>query len=382
MGAAMFVICGAVLAQAQPSKAAGQADRYIVVLKEDASNPGRAANGMAQRYGLGVGFVYSHALKGFSATIPGGRLEKVRTDERVNYVEHDRTMSAAQTLPWGVDRVQADSSSTRAGNGSGAVSNVRIYVVDTGIDKTHADLNVANHVNCRTSARQCEASGKNYDCDGHGTHVAGTLAAEDNTRAVVGVAPGAPLIGVKVLDCDADGSASTIIKGIDWVTANAKKPAVANVSISGPASSSIDEAVRNSANSGILYSVAAGNEGWNACKNSPARAGAGTNNGIMTVAATNAKNGETASSNYGSCVDFWAPGASILSTKLDGGTTTKSGTSMASPHLGGGGALYLSSHTSAAPSSVEGALKATAWKPGTKSKDKITPILLENVGAL
>ena len=99
MGAAMLVICGAVLAQAQPSKAAGHADRYIVVLKEDASNPGRAANGMAQRYGLGVGFVYSHALKGFSATIPGGRLEKVRTDERVNYVEHDSTMSAAQTLP-------------------------------------------------------------------------------------------------------------------------------------------------------------------------------------------------------------------------------------------------------------------------------------------
>jgi aqualysin 1 len=378
MVAAMFVVCGAVLAQAQPSKAVGPPDRYIVVLEEGASDPGRAADGMAQRYGLGVGFVYGHALKGFSATIPEGRLEKVRTDERVDYVERDTMMSAvAQTLPWGVYRIQANLSSTKAGNGSGAVSNVRSYIIDTGIDKTHVDLNVVNHVNFTGEV-------KNADCNGHGTHVAGTLAAKDNGRSVVGVAPGAPLIGVKVLGraqepgCDETGLRSTIIEGIDWVTASANKPAVANVSISGPASQSLDDAVSNSAESGVFYSVAAGNEGWAACRNSPARAGAGTNNGIVTTAATNGKNGETASSNYGSCVDLWAPGASILSTKLGGGTTTMNGTSMASPHVGGGGALYLGLHTSASPSSVERALKDAARRPGTQSKNDRT-ILLENV---
>ena len=375
----MFVVCGAVLAQAQPSKAGGPPDRYIVVLKEGGSNPGRAADGMARRYGLGVGFVYSHALKGFSATIPGGRLEKVRADERVEYVEPDKTYTVAQTLPWGINRVDADRSSTIAGNGSGAVSNVRAYVIDTGIDTTHPDLNVVNHVNF--------TAGENKDCNGHGTHVAGTLAAKDNARDVVGVAPGAPLVGVKVLGCNGSGSESAIIDGIDWVTANANKPAVANVSISGPVGTSLDDAVRNSAAKGILYSVAAGNNGQPACNYSPARAGRrkaadGTwkkNNGIVTTAATNDNNGETWDSNYGACVDLWAPGASIPSTKLGGGTTTKSGTSMASPHVGGGGALYLHSHTSASPSSVEGALKDAARRPGTKSEDG-SPILLENVG--
>ncbi|MDQ3862760.1 MAG: S8 family peptidase [Actinomycetota bacterium] len=378
--AAMFVVCGAVLAQ--PSKAVGPPDRYIVVLKKGASEPGRAANEMARRYGLGVGFIYSHALEGFSATIPDGRLEKVRADERVDYVERDEVMSAvAQILPWGVDYVQADLSSTKAGNGSGAVSNVHAYVIDTGIDATHTDLNVVDHVNFT-------GDGNNYDCNGHGTHVAGTLAAKDNATDVVGVAPGAPLIGVKVLGCDATGSASTIIKGIDWVTANAKQPAVANVSLSGPADQSVDDAVRNSAASDILYSVAAGNNNQPACNYSPARAGRtktidGTwkkNNGIVTTAATNDKNGEWPSSNFGACVDLWAPGANILSTKLGGDTTTRSGTSMASPHVGGGGALYLHSYTTAKPSSVEGALKDAARRPGTKSGDGRS-ILLENVGA-
>jgi subtilisin family serine protease len=379
MVAAMFVVCGALLAQAQPSKAVGPPDRYIVVLKEGASDPGRAANGMARRYGLGVGFVYSHALKGFSAVIPNERVAAVRADEQVDYVEPDKTYAVAQTLPWGIDRVNADTSSTVAGNESGAVSNVRAYVIDTGIDRYHPDLNVESH-------HDFTGGSKNYDCNGHGTHVAGTLAARDNARVVVGVAPGAPLVGVKVLNCNGGGSSGTIIAGIDWVTEHANKPAVANVSISGPASTSLDAAVRNSAASGILYSVAAGNNGQPACNYSPARAGRtrtpnGTwkkNNGIVTTAATKDNNGETWDSNYGSCVDLWAPGANILSTKLGGGTITKSGTSMASPHVGGGGALYLHSHTSAGPSSVEKALKDAARRPGTHSKDD-NPIRLENV---
>lgn len=372
MVAAMFVVCGAVLAQAQPSKAVGPPDRYIVVLKKGASDPGRAANGMARRYGLGGGPVYSHALKGFSAVIPNERVTAVRADERVEYVEPDKTYAVvAQTLPWGINRVDADTSSTIAGNGSGSVSNVNAYIIDSGIYR-HTDLNVDGHVNFT-------GDGKPTDCFGHGTHVAGTVAAKDNASGVVGVAPGAQLTGVKVLGCNGLGTLTNILEGVDWVTGHAKKPAIANMSLSGSTSQTLDDAVRRSAGSGIFYSIAAGNNGAKACNYSPARAGAGTNNGIMTTAATNNKNGETAESNYGSCVDLWAPGAVILSTKRGGGTTTMSGTSMASPHVGGGGALYLRSHTSANPSSVEGALKAAARLPGTQSKND-RKILLENVG--
>jgi aqualysin 1 len=387
--AAIFLVCGAVLAQ--PSKAGGPPDRYIVVLEKEASDPGQASNEMARRYGLGIRSVYGHALEGFSATIPDGQLQRVRADKRVAFVEHDRTMRiAAQALPWGVNRVQADWSSTRAGDGSGAVSNVHAYVIDTGIDKAHLDLNVVDHVNCQTSTSTCQKSGKNYDCNGHGTHVAGTLAARDNAEDVVGVAPGAKLVGVKVLGCDGSGFESEIIKGIDWVTAKAQKPAVANLSLApdfGSTSNALDRAIRTSAGHRILYSVAAGNLGKPACHYSPARAGRtrdsdGTwkkNNGVVTTAATNDNNGERWDSNYGSCVDLWAPGTNIPSTKLNGGTKTMSGTSMAAPHVGGGAALYLSTHTKAGSSGVEAALKDAARRPGTTSEDGRT-ILLENVG--
>ncbi|MDQ3892346.1 MAG: S8 family peptidase, partial [Actinomycetota bacterium] len=344
-------------------------NRYIVVLDDGVESPSQVASGIGQRQNLKVGFVYSHALKGFSALIPNERVAAVRADERVKYLEPDTTMHAvAQTLPWGINRVDADKSSTRAGNGSGSVSNVNAYIIDSGIYR-HTDLNVIKHVNF--------TGGKNTDCFGHGTHVAGTVAAKDNATAVVGVAPGAPLTGVKVLGCNGGGSASTIVAGIDWVTANAKKPAVANISISGGANTAIDDAVRKSADSGVFYSIAAGNNGANACNYSPARAGAGTNNGIATVGATNTSDGATSSSNYGACVDIWAPGARILSTRKGGGTTTKSGTSMASPHVGGGGALYLSSHTSASPTTVESKLTSSATTTGTKNN---YPILREYVG--
>src|SRR5829696_5535085 len=338
----------------------GGADSYIVVLNEGVSNPGQVANGLAQRDNLEVGFVYSYALKGFSAVIPEARVNDVRTDSRVNYIERDGTMRAvAQTLPWGINKIDADISSTRAGDGSGAIENAHAYVIDTGIDASHTDLNVTSHVDF--------ASGPDTDCNGHGTHVAGTVAAKDNTSDVVGVAPGTSLHGVKVLGCGGTGSTSGVIKGVDWVTANAIKPAVANMSLGGGVSQGLDQAVKDSAASGVFYAVAAGNDGANACNSSPARAG--TTNGIATVAATDSSDKEASWSNYGSCVDIWAPGVSILSTRKGGGTTTMSGTSMASPHVAGGGALYLSTHTSANPSTVESALKAATTTSANKSKD-------------
>ncbi|HYK06729.1 MAG TPA: S8 family serine peptidase [Gaiellaceae bacterium] len=368
---AVLAIAALVAVTSATARTDAGADRYIVVLKPG-TNARAVANEHAAAHAAAISFVYSHALSGYAATIPNARLAAVQADERVAYVEPDGEMSAiAQTLPWGIDRIDADVSSTRAGDGSGAVANVNVYVIDTGVDATHPDLNVVGHV--------AFAGGPNRDCHGHGTHVAGTIAARDDANDVVGVAPGAPITGVKVLGCNGSGSNSGVIAGIDWVTANAVVPAVANMSLGGGASQAIDDAVRRSAASGVFYALAAGNEGINACTRSPARAGAGTTNGIMTVAATDSADREASFSNYGTCVDVWAPGVSVLSTRKGGGTTTMSGTSMASPHGAGGGALYLSTHTGSSPSAVEGALKSAAQATGTASKDG-RGIVREHVG--
>jgi aqualysin 1 len=336
---------------------------FIVVLKPSVSRAAPVAAEHANRFGGQINYVYEHALKGYAGVFPEARLAALRADGRVAYVEPDGVMTAvAQTLPWGIDKIDADTSSTLAGNGSGAITNVNVYIIDTGVDTAHTDLSVVNHVNF--------ANGPNRDCHGHGTHVAGTVAAKDNAQDVVGVAPGAPITGVKVLGCGGSGSTSGVIAGVDWVRANALKPAIANMSLGGSVSTALDNAVKSAANSGVFFAVAAGNSGADACNSSPARAG--TQNGVATVAATDSNDNEASFSNFGACVDIWAPGVSILSTKKGGGTTTFSGTSMASPHVGGGGALYLASHTGSSPASVEGALKNAATNTGKLSKDSRT----------
>lgn len=324
----------------------------------------RGVAGAVQALERGRGFradhVYSATIRGFAARLTARQIADLEQDPMVAYIEPDGVMTIfAQTLPWGVDRIDADLSSTKAGDGQGAVTNVRAYIIDTGIDTKHRDLYVVQHVNF--------AGGKNVDCNGHGTHVAGTVAAKDNDVDVVGVAPGAPLVGVKVLGCGGSGTTSGVIKGVDWVTANAAKPAVANMSLGGGASQALDDAVRRSVDSGVTYSIAAGNDGADACNASPARAG--TYEGVITTAATDKSDQEASWSNYGNCVDLWAPGVSILSTRLRGGTTTLSGTSMAAPHVGGTAALYLSGNAGASPAFVEQQLKADAVQPGTTSKD-------------
>ena len=247
-----------------------------------------------------MGHLYRAALNGYAARIPAGRVAQLRADPRVAYVEADAAVTTtAQTLPWGINRIDADVSSALAGNGSGAVGTTNAYVIDTGIS-AHADLNLVAHGNWT-------GDGKNYDCNGHGTHVAGTVGAKDNASHVVGAGPGVALIGLKVLGCDGGGFMSNVIAAVDWLTVYAKKPAVANMSLSGGALKSLDDAVRKSASTGVLYVVAAGNSGADACNHSPARAGAGTNNGIVTVAATDSSNKEPSWSNYGSCVDIWGP---------------------------------------------------------------------------
>ena len=304
--------------------------------------------------------VYSAALPGFAARLTARQIGSLKNNLIVAFVEDDGVMSTdGQILPWGIDHIDADLSSTRAGDGSGAVTNVNAYIIDTGVDVAHADLNVINHVNFA-------GDGVNTDCHGHGTHVAGTVAARDNGSDVVGVAPGAPLTGVKVLTCSGSGSTSDVVKGVDWVTKNAVLPAIANMSLGGGTNRTLDRAVKRSANR-IFYSIAAGNSGLDACGFSPAAAGSAA--GVMTAAATDSGDQEPSWSNFGPCVEVWSPGVSIISTRLGGGTTTFSGTSMAAPHVGGTAALYLSSHPAASPADVELALKNDRFGPGTISKD-------------
>jgi aqualysin 1 len=356
---------------AVPAQAGGGpgADRYIVVLK-NAVDPSAVAKLHANKYGAKVDDVWGSALHGYAAAVPNGKVAELRADENVAYVvDDDEASIEAQTIPYGIDLVDADRSSTLAGNGSGSVGNANVYVIDTGVDGSHPDLSVVQSVSF------AKGGGKTGDCNGHGTHVAGTIAAKDDTQGVVGVAPGAAIHAVKVLNCQGSGQWSWIISGINWVTANHGTNAVANMSLGGGANQAVDDAVRNSAASGVFYSLSAGNSSTDACTQSPARAG--TTNGIVTVAAIDSASREASFSNYGPCVDIWAPGVSVLSTWTGGGYNTISGTSMASPHVTGGGALYRSTHNTT-PAGVEAALKSSAVSTGTTSKDG-RAIMRENV---
>ena len=267
--------------------------------------------------------VYSAAVRGFAARLTSDQIEALRRDPLVSYVEADGTMHALeQTIPWGIDRIDADLSSAQSGDGTGSISNVNVYILDNGVDRTHPDLNVVGHVNFTSAANAATCA--------HGTRVAGTLAAKDNDTGVVGVLPGAPITAVKVTTCDpVIGSTSTVIKGIDWVTANAIRPAIANMSIGGFPSSTLDAAVKRSADRGIFYAIAAGNSSMDACWTSPQRAG--THAGVMTVAATDSTDAEASFSNYGRCVDIWAPGVNILTTDLGGQRSRVQG--LPTPHL-------------------------------------------------
>lgn len=308
-----------------------------------------------------VGHAFSKVKRGFAADLTPQQIAELKKNQDIALIEDDLPVKAnAQNLPWGIKNIGADVSTTLAGNGSGVVLGPKVYVIDSGITKSHLDLKVSNYLGfIRTRDK--------YDCNGHGTHVAGTIAGIDNSLDVVGVAPQVYIAGLKVLDCNGSGSTSGVIKGIDWVTANGLKPAIINMSLGGGVSSAMKTAVANAVKAGVTVVVAAGNSAKDACLASPADSG--IIDGAITVGAIDINNQEASFSNYGQCVDIWAPGVNVLSTKLGGGSVSYSGTSMASPHVAGAAALYLAKYPTATPAQVEAALKLDQILTNTVSKD-------------
>ncbi len=359
---------------------------HIVPLSS--GDPTAVAASDARRYGASVDHDFRYALRGYAARMSATAARQIASLDRVQSVVQDQTVSIdAQTLPTGINRIDGELSSTVSGDGSGAV-NADIAIIDTGIDLTHPDLNVVGGVNCSV--------GKSYaDGNGHGTHTGGSAAAKDDANGVVGVAPGARLYAVRVLNNQGSGSWSSIICGIDWVTARASTIEVANMSLGGAGSDSacndggMHQAICNSVNAGITYAVAAGNESDDAKNHVPA-----AYDQVITVSALADFNGlagggaaatcradvdETFAdfSNYGADVDIMAPGVCILSTWKGGGYNTISGTSMATPHVAGA-ALYKSTNPGASPAQVKSALQAAGnlgWNVATDPDAAHEPLL-------
>jgi subtilisin family serine protease len=325
------------------ASAGGIAGSYIVVLNEGADPRSVAAvAGVSPRY------VYTAVLNGFAAQLNEGQLNALRHNPNVDYVEQDGVAQASATqsnATWGIDRIDQRS---RPLSGTytytTTASGVYAYIIDTGIYTAHSNFGG------RASNVYDAFGGNGNDCNGHGTHVAGTVGS-----ATYGVAKAARLRGVRVLDCNGSGSWSGIIAGIDWVRVNRTNPAVANLSLGGGYNSSVNTAVTNLANSGVFVAVAAGNSNADACNYSPASASA-----VTTVASSTSSDAKSSFSNYGSCVDVYAPGSSITSTWNNGGTNTISGTSMASPHVAGVGALYKATYGNASQSTIDSWIKNNA----------------------
>ncbi len=328
-------------------------EQFIVVFDETVTGPvgefsmsEQAAEQMVITYGGKIKHVYKHALNGYAVRMPKDVAVALSNDPRVLYVEEDGVMeaSAVQTgAPWGLDRIDQRArplSGTYTYNWTG--SGVRAYVIDTGIRTTHSQFGG------RASNVFDAFGGSGADCNGHGTHVAGTIGG-----STYGVAKSAMLRGVRVLNCSGSGSTSGVIAGVDWVRLNHIAPAVANMSLGGGASSALDTAINNLHNAGVTIAVAAGNENQNACNVSPARAA-----NAITTGSTTSTDARSSFSNWGTCVDIFAPGSSILSAWYTSNTATATlnGTSMASPHVAGVAALYKQANPSASSTTIRNAI--------------------------
>ncbi len=361
-------------------KIAGQ---YIIVFKGDTREPAmrQVTERAATTLGGTVLYEYRAALQGFAAKLDKKAVRQLRKNPRIAFIEQDKRVSindrfdpgispspldtAQPNATWGLDRIDQrnlplDNVYNYVPNGTG----VNAYVIDTGIRITHTDFGGRAYSGYDAIG---DGNGTN-DCNGHGTHVAGTIGS-----ATYGVAKNVKLYAVRVLGCDGYGSNSGVIAGIDWITQNRVKPAVSNMSLGGGTSTALDNAVRNSINAGVVFAVAAGNESVNACNSSPARTAE-----AITVGATTSTDARASYSNYGTCLDLFAPGSSIQSTwnSSDTATNTISGTSMATPHVAGVVALYLQNNPNASASAVRDAVVNNATPNKVSNAGSGSPNLL------
>jgi subtilisin family serine protease len=343
---------------APPAVSVGEERRAYIVVLERGANP----QAVAASVGASPRHLYRHALNGFSAELPPEAVTALQRNPNVSYVEPDGIASLNE-VPWGLDRIDQrglplDGNYTALNAGAG----VTAYIIDTGIRTSHNEFG-------GRAAFGADFSGfGDGDCHGHGTHVAGTVGG-----TTYGVAKAVSLVSVNVFGCSGSSPTSTIIAGVDWVTGSAQRPAVANMSLGGGASQAMDDAVTASIASGITYAVAAGNSGIDACQVSPARAPE-----AITVGATDAGDWRASFSNYGPCLDLFAPGVSILSAGIvdDGSAAFKSGTSMASPHVSGAAALILSADPNAAPQLVHELIVGAATQGVVNNPSEQSPNLL------